>query len=105
MRTSGRASTEIVQLYMRAPVASITRPVKELRAAARVELAPGESQTVRFALTPDNLAFFGPGMKRIVEPGAFHVFVGTSSADVQQASFRLTGSTTPMPLDVPGAAH
>jgi beta-glucosidase len=101
--TGDRAGTEVVQLYVRDPVASITRPVKELRGAARVELAPGESQTVRFALTPNDLAFFGPGMTRIVEPGAFHVFVGTSSADVQQTTFHLTGSTTPMPLAVPGA--
>jgi beta-glucosidase len=101
--TGERVGIEVVQLYMRDPVASITRPVKELRDATRVTLAPGETQTVRFTLTPDDLAFFGPGMERIVEPGAFRVFVGTSSADVQQASFHLTGETTPMPLDPPGA--
>jgi beta-glucosidase len=101
--TGNRAGTEVTQLYVRDPVASITRPVKELRGAHRAALAPGETQTVRFDLVPDDLAFFGPGMQRIVEPGQFHVFVGTSSAEVQRASFHLTGSTTPMPLDVPGA--
>lgn len=101
--TGDRTGTDVVQLYVQDPVASVTRPVKELRDVARIDLAPGETQTVRFSLTTDDLAFFGPGMKRIVEPGRFHVYVGTSSAEVQQASFRLTGTTTPMPLPVPAA--
>ena len=94
-----RAGTEVVQLYLRDPVASVTRPVKELRDFERVRLAPGETRTVTFRLTMDDLAFFGPGMQRIVEPGRFHVFTGTSSADVQQATFRLTGATTPIPRE------
>ena len=99
--TGDRAGTEVVQLYVQDSTASITPRVKELRDARRVRLSPGETQTVRFALTMDDLALFGPGMRRIVEPGFFHVHVGTSSADVQTATFRLTGETTPIPLDVP----
>ena len=79
-------------------MASVTQPVQELRDFARLELAPGETRTVTFQLTMDDFALFGPGMTRIVEPGRFHVHTGTSSADVQTATFRLTGPVTPMPL-------
>jgi beta-glucosidase len=99
--TGDRAGTAVAQLYLRDPVAQITRPVQELRGAERVRLAPGETRTVRFTLTLDDLAYHGPGMERIVEPGRFEVQVGGSSADVQTASFRLTGSTTAVPLDDP----
>ncbi len=99
--TGDRAGTEVVQLYVEDSTASVTPRVKELRGTKRVRLAPGETRTVRFALTMDDLAFFGPGMKRIVEPGYFRVHLGTSSADVQTTLFRLTGSTTPLPLDIP----
>jgi len=99
--TGERAGTEVVQLYVEDSTASVTPRVKELRDTRRVRLAAGETQTVQFALTMDDLAFIGPGLKRIVEPGDFHVHVGTSSADVQTATFHLTGSTTPVPLDVP----
>lgn len=93
-----RLGTEVAQLYVQDPVASITRPVKELRRFARVSLGPGESQTVSFALAMDDLAFYGPGMERIVEPGRFHVYVGGSSDDVQQVSFTLEGETTAVPV-------
>ena len=99
--TGDRAGTAVAQLYLRDPVAQITRPVQELRGAERVRLAPGETRTVRFVLTMDDLAYHGPEMERIVEPGRFEVQVGASSADVQRASFRLTGSTTAVPLDDP----
>lgn len=99
--TGDRAGTEVVQLYVEDSTASVTPRVKELRGTKRVHLSPGETRTVRFALTMDDLAFFGPGMKRIVEPGYFRVHLGTSSADVQTTLFRLTGSTTPLPLDIP----
>lgn len=99
--TGDRSGTEVVQLYLHDPVASITRPVQELRRSQRIDLDPGETQRVTFTLTVDDLAFFEPGMKRIVEPGRFEVQVGTSSADVQTTSFFLTGSTTPVPLNVP----
>jgi beta-glucosidase len=80
---------EVVQLYLRDDVASITRPVKELRGFRRITLQPGESRTVVFVLRPDDLAFYGPDLRRIVEPGTFTVFVGTSSEAVREAHFEL----------------
>jgi beta-glucosidase len=74
-----RAGDEIVQLYIRDLVSSVTRPVMELKDFQRISLAPGESRNVTFTITPDKLAYFGPDMKRIVEPGAFEVMVGPSS--------------------------
>jgi beta-glucosidase len=81
---------EVVQLYLRDDVATITRPVKELRGFRRITLAPGESRTVAFVLHPsDDLSFYGPDLRRIVEPGTFTVFVGTSSESVREAHFEL----------------
>lgn len=90
VRNAGdRAGHEVVQLYIRDPVASVTRPVKELRGFRRIHLEPGRSETVSFQLSADDLAFHGPGLELVVEPGAFQVFVGTSSVEVQEASFEL----------------
>ncbi|HKG15122.1 MAG TPA: glycoside hydrolase family 3 N-terminal domain-containing protein [Pyrinomonadaceae bacterium] len=83
--TGRRAGEEIVQLYVRDVVSSVTRPVKELKDFARVSLAPGESKTVSFTITPDKLAFYDLNMERTVEPGAFDIMVGTSSAKYQTA--------------------
>lgn len=80
---------EVVQLYLRDDVASITRPVKELRGFRRITLEPGESRMVSFVLRPSDLAFVGPDMRRIVEPGRFTVFVGTSSVSGREAHFEL----------------
>lgn len=87
--TGKRAGTEVVQLYVRDDVASVTRPVRELRGFQRVELEPGQSRTVTFALGPDDLAFYGLDMKRAVEPGTFTVFVGGSSTADLQARFEV----------------
>jgi beta-glucosidase len=86
-----REGAEVVQLYIRDEVASVTRPVLELRGFERTELGPGESRTVTFALTAEDLAFHGPAMERIVEPGHFRVYVGRSSTDVVEGSFELVG--------------
>jgi beta-glucosidase len=83
-----RAGEEVVQLYLRDDVASVTRPVKELRGFRKISLAPGASERVTFVLRPDDLAFYNREMKRVVEPGTFTVFVGGSSAETRQA--RLT---------------
>jgi len=74
-----RAGDEVVQLYIRDVVSSVTRPIKELRGFERVSLAPGEKKTVTFALGPDALALIDRRMRRVVEPGRFDVMVGTSS--------------------------
>jgi len=85
--TGSRAGEEVVQLYVNDPVASVTRPVKELRGFQRVALQPGEKKTVKFTLGPDDLALYDQSMVRRVEPGMFNVMVGSSSEQI-----RLRGS-------------
>jgi beta-glucosidase len=79
--TGTRAGTEVVQMYIRDLVSSVTRPVKELKGFRRIALEPGETATVRFEITPELLAFWDVNMKYVVEPGDFEIMVGTSSAD------------------------
>jgi beta-glucosidase len=81
--TGDRKGDEIVQLYMRDVVASVTRPVKELKGFRRITLMPSEKKTVRFTLTMELLSLIGRDMKHIVEPGTFEVMVGRSSEDIQ----------------------
>jgi beta-glucosidase len=76
------AGDEVVQLYIRDQVGSVTRPVKELKGFERVTLEPGETRTVTFAITPDALSFLDAHMERVVEPGLFDVMVGTSSVQL-----------------------
>jgi len=90
--TGTRAGTEVVQMYVQDRVASVTRPLMELRGFRRLPLAPGETRTVSFALTVDDLAFWGPEMRRIAEPGLFTVSTGGSSAEVQSTPFELVTS-------------
>jgi beta-glucosidase len=80
---------ETVQLYIRDLVASVVRPVKELKAFQKVFLKKGESREVRFTLTVEDLKFYDKDLRRIAEPGEFRVFVGTSSSEVKEASFTL----------------
>ena len=87
--TGRRAGEEVVQLYIRDEVSSVTRPVKELKDFARVALAPGESKAVTFTITPDKLAFYNLNMERAVEPGAFDIMVGTSSVKYQTAKLEV----------------
>jgi beta-glucosidase len=84
---------EVVQLYIRELVGSVTRPVKQLKGFEKIRLARGESRTVRFALTADDLAFYRADMSYGPEPGDFELFIGSSSADVRAARFSLTGDT------------
>jgi beta-glucosidase len=74
---------------LREDVASVTRPVRELRGFRRVHLEPGETRTVRFELGINDLAFYDVGMRRVAEPGTFTVFVGTSSTETREARFEL----------------
>jgi len=87
--TGERSGTEVVQLYIRDRVGSYTRPVKELKAFERVRLAPGESRQLHFTLKPADLAFYTPGGEWVAEPGEFVVYVGSSSTDVEEATFTL----------------
>ncbi len=79
--TGKMAGDEIVQLYVRDRVSSVTRPVKELKGFQRVSLRPGEMKTVRLEITPEKLAFHNIDMKFVVEPGEFEIMVGGSSRD------------------------
>ncbi|SPE26856.1 Glycoside hydrolase, family 3 domain protein [Candidatus Sulfotelmatomonas gaucii] len=77
--TGGREGTEVVQLYIRDVVSSVTRPVKELKAFKKVRLQPGESTTVTFDITPAMLSFYDVNMKYVVELGDFELMIGNSS--------------------------
>ncbi len=85
--TGDYTGEEVVQLYLRDKVASVTRPVQELKAFKKITLAPGEEQEVTFIITHDMLEFYDIHMNRVVEPGEFSVRVGTSSADYLEESF------------------
>jgi len=76
-----RAGDEVVQMYIRDKVSSVTRPVKELKGFQRITLAPGQTQTVSMEITPEHLAFYDIDMKYLVEPGEFEIMVGNSSRD------------------------
>jgi beta-glucosidase len=85
VNTGRRSGDEVVQIYIRDEVSSVPRPVLELKAFERVTLAPGERRTLRFELTPDHLAFWDFGMNWTVEPGAFTISSGSSSAALKSA--------------------
>lgn len=80
---------EVVQLYIRDLVGSITRPVKELKGFQKVNLKAGESKTISFNISENDLKFYNSDLKFVAEPGAFQVFIGTNSRDVKAASFTL----------------
>jgi beta-glucosidase len=82
--TGKRAGEEVVQLYINDVIASVTRPVKELKGFERIHLTPGEKKTVTFRIPAVDLAFYNRNMERKVEPGVFKVMIGRSSADIRQ---------------------
>jgi beta-glucosidase len=84
--TGSLAGDEVVQLYLRAEVSRVTRPVMELKGFQRITLAPGEKRNVTFEVGPEQLSYHGLEMKRIVEPGRFQVMVGGSSAKVKSVT-------------------
>jgi beta-glucosidase len=83
--TSAVRGDEVVQLYIRDEFSSVTRPVKELRGFQRISLNPGETKTVAFSLSPDELSFLNREMKRVVEPGTFDIMAGGNSVDLIHA--------------------
>jgi beta-glucosidase len=87
--TGARAGVEVAQVYVRDRVASVTRPVRELKRFERVALEPGESKTIRVTLTEADLSFCGNDMRPRVEPGDFDVFVGGDSRASLTATFHL----------------
>jgi beta-xylosidase len=92
--TGDRAGSEVVQLYLRDPVAAVARPERQLAGFARVELEAGRSARVSFVLHADRTAFTGPSGERMVEPGDIHLLVGASSTDIRcHRVVRLAGPT------------
>ena len=87
--TGNYDGTEIVQLYLRDPVARIARPVKELKGFRRLDLKKGETATVTFDITPDMLKYYDADLKYVCDPGAFEAMVGPNSAAVQTLPFTL----------------
>jgi len=87
--TGARKGDEVVQMYIRDKVSSVTRPVKELKGFKRVTLEPGRTQTVEFNITPDTLSFLDENMKETVEPGAFDIMAGPNSVDLQTVSLEV----------------
>jgi beta-glucosidase len=85
--TGRRAGDEVVQLYITRTELPVTRPVLELKGFERVTLAPGESKTVRFTITPAQLAYCDRAMKEVNGPGPVAVHVGNSSANLKSAGF------------------
>jgi beta-glucosidase len=90
--TGRRPGDEVVQLYIRDDIASVTRPVKELKGFARVTLAPGETRTVMLTITPAELQFYGMDMKRVVEPGSFTVMTGPNSVDLKTTTLNVAAA-------------
>jgi beta-glucosidase len=88
--TGKRAGSEVVQMYIRDRVSSVTRPVKELKGFQKVWLRPGETTTLELKITPESLAFYDVNMKYVVEPGEFEVMVGNSSRDADLQKVILT---------------
>ena len=82
-----REGVAVAQLYVRDLVASVTRPVKELRGFQRVALAPGEARTVRFEVPVSDLGFWNQEMRQVVEPGEFAVWVGANAAEGLEGRF------------------
>ena len=85
--TGSRDADEVVQLYIRDMVASISRPVKELKGFQRIHLVAGESKEVRFEITPDMLKFYNIELKHVIEPGDFQIMVGANSREVKTLKF------------------
>jgi beta-glucosidase len=80
---------EVVQLYIRDLVGSITRPVKELKGFQKITLKAGETKNVSFTITTNDLKFYNYDLKYVAEPGDFKVFIGGNSRDVKEAGFKL----------------
>jgi beta-glucosidase len=87
--TGAREGATVVQLYIQDPVASISRPVKELKHFQKVQLKAGESRQVSFTIDEKDLSFYNAQLQYGAEPGVFNVYIGLDSQDVKQASFTL----------------
>jgi beta-glucosidase len=91
VKNTGRyAGEEVVQLYLRDKVASLVRPVKELKDFKKIMLQPGESRTIQFAIDKEKLSFYDKDLQWRAEPGEFELMIGASSSDIRlKTSFEL----------------
>jgi beta-glucosidase len=80
---------EVVQLYIRDEISSVTRPIKELRGFHRITLDPGQAKTVEFTLGFDDLSFLNRDMHRVVEPGTFKIMAGGNSVDLIETTLTI----------------
>lgn len=87
--TGNKDGKEVVQLYIRDLVGTSTRPVKELKGFQKIELKAGESKTVSFDITVNDLKYYNYDLKYVAEPGDFKVFIGGNSRDVKETDFKL----------------
>jgi beta-glucosidase len=87
--TSDLEADEVVQLYIRDMVSSVTRPIQELKDFARVHFKKRETKTISFLIQPEKLAFYGMNMKRIIESGEFEIQVGKNSAEYLSKKFQV----------------
>jgi beta-glucosidase len=87
--TGTREGEEVVQMYIRDVVSSVTRPVKELRGFSKIGLKPGETVTVALRISPEHLSFTNIDKKLVVEPGDFEIMVGSSSGDADRSTITL----------------
>ncbi len=90
--TGAREGDEVVQLYVHQKVASLTRPIQQLKGFERLTLRPGEKRTVELAVTPEMLSMLDRDMRRVVEPGIFELMVGPSSAQTTTVTLAVTGA-------------
>ena len=82
--TGTRAGDEVVQLYLRDELASVARPIMELKGFQRLQLLPGETREVRFPIGPEQLTMLDEQLRPVIEPGAFRIMIGASSQDIRQ---------------------
>jgi len=80
--TGKRAGKEVVQLYVRDLISSVSIPVKQLIGFAKEELVPGETKRVTFQVSPDELGLWNENMQYVTEPGEFELMVGRSAEDI-----------------------
>ncbi|HTS34387.1 MAG TPA: glycoside hydrolase family 3 N-terminal domain-containing protein [Candidatus Solibacter sp.] len=92
--TGSREGDEVPQLYVHQKVASITRPVMQLRGFQRITLKPGEKKTVEFTITPEDLSMLNVDMHKVVEPGVFEIMVGPSSDQTSTVSLTVAPFST-----------
>ena len=102
--TGSRDGDEVPQLYIHQKIASVTRPVMQLKGFQRIMLRAGEKKTVAFTITPDTLSMLDTEMHKVVEPGIFEVMVGPSSDQTSTITLAVTGPQGESGLSLPASA-